>query len=140
MPLTDWYDAEQLHFAVQDGDEARVRQILERAPDLDHFDVIGCTPLHYAVEKEHFEIARLLLKCGANINAHDEKQIGETPLGRSAGTCSPEMARFLIEHGADPDIPGWMQITAKYRAQQRKDENGPEVVKILRNRKSKHGA
>lgn len=136
----DWYEREQLHFAVQNGDEAQVKRLLHFSDMLSYFDTIGCTPLHYAVEKENFKIARLLLQSGADINAHDAEHIGETPLGRVAGTCTPEMARFLVENGANPDIPGWMQLTALYRAQRRKDEDGPTVVEILSKHKAQNGA
>jgi ankyrin repeat protein len=136
----DWFEKEQLHFAAQNGDVDRMHALLAERPNLSHFDTIGCTPLHYAVEKEDFRISKLLLESGADINAHDREHIGETPLGRVADTCTPEMARFLVERGADPTIPGWMQITAMYRAEQRRDEDGPAVVKILKERKVLHGA
>ena len=136
----DWFDKEQLHFAAQNGDLDRVRALLADRPNLSHFDAIGCTPLHYAVEREDFRISKLLLEIGADFNAHDCKHIGETPLGRVADTCTPEMARFLVERGADPTIPGGMQLTATYRAEQRKDEDGPAVVTIFKERKVLHGA
>lgn len=131
----DWFEKEQLHFAAQDGDLDRMRALLADRPDLSHFDAIGCTPLHYAVEREDFRISELLLQSGADINANDTGHIGETPLGRVAATCTPEMARFLVERGADPTIPGWMQLTALYRAEQRRDKDGPEVVRILKERR-----
>jgi ankyrin repeat protein len=136
----DWFQKEQLHIAAQNGDVDRVRALLAENPSLAYFDAIGCTPLHYAVEKEDFRITSLLLESGADINAHDREHIGETPLGRVADTCTPEMARFLVERGADPTIPGWMTLTAIDRAQQRKDEDGPVVVEILKKRRVLHGA
>ena len=47
---------------------------------LDVFDDLGRTPLHYAVEGEHYRAAEWLLQQGANVNANDEASIGETPL------------------------------------------------------------
>lgn len=38
------------------------------------------TPLHNAVEGEHYKAALWLLEHGANVNAHEENKIGETPL------------------------------------------------------------
>jgi hypothetical protein len=65
------------------------------------------------------------------VNAHDEAQIGETPLGAVPPTCSYEMAKLLIDSGADPTIPGWMAITAVHRARDRKDEEGQQVFDLL---------
>ncbi|MEZ5531455.1 MAG: ankyrin repeat domain-containing protein [Steroidobacteraceae bacterium] len=128
----DWYEREQLHFAAADGDCERVRELLAGGADLGLFDDIGCTPLHYAIQNEHYAVARLLLAAGADINAHDDERIGETPLGRVAAQCTPEMAEFLLANGANPRIPGWMQITALDRAAKRSDEAGAAVYAILR--------
>jgi ankyrin repeat protein len=127
----DWFEREQLHFAAADGDIEKARGLIASGADLGHFDEIGCTPLHYAVENEHYAVAHLLLEAGANISAHNEERIGETPLGRVADKCTPEMAEFLVANGADPSIPGWMQITAVDRAARRRDEDGSAVHAIL---------
>jgi hypothetical protein len=34
------------------------------------------------------------------------------------------VAQFLLEAGADPRIPSWMQLTALHKAEERKDEEG----------------
>jgi ankyrin repeat protein len=134
----DWFEREQLHFAAADGDIERARELIAAGgANLGLFDDIGCTPLHYAIENEHYAIARLLLAAGADINAHDEEHIGETPLGRVAGECTPEMAEFLVANGADPTIRGWMQITALDRAARRKDEDGSAVHAMLLGASSK---
>jgi ankyrin repeat protein len=138
MDDDDWYEREQLHFAAMDGDLAKVQTLLQSKPNLHYFDTIGCTPLHYAVEKEHYAVARVLLAAGADINAHDAEHIGETPLGRVVRDCTPEMARFLIDNGADPTIPGWMALTALFRAARRQDDDGPEVLNILQNAQNRH--
>jgi ankyrin repeat protein len=46
--------------------------------------------------------------------------------------CSAETAKFLMEHGADPTIPGWMLLTALDRAARRHDAAGAEVLRMLR--------
>jgi hypothetical protein len=79
--------------------------------------------------------AREQLHCatgdGANVNAHDEAEIGETPPGAVAATCSYEKAELLPGAGADPTIPGWMPITALQRAKNRKSEEGRKVYELL---------
>jgi hypothetical protein len=41
------------------------------------------------------------------------------------------MAAILVEAGADPTIPGWMQSTALDRARDRKKEEGRRVYDLL---------
>ena len=47
------------------------------------------------------------------------------------GFASDEMAAILVEAGADPTIPGWMQSTALDRARDRKKEEGRRVYDLL---------
>src|SRR5918993_400701 len=96
-----------LHFAAQDGDIARVRQLLADGRSPNTFDELSKTPLHYAAEREHIDIMRVLLEAGADVNAHEEARIGNTPLRDVAGRCSLAVATLLVGSGADPRIPGW---------------------------------
>jgi ankyrin repeat protein len=122
--MDEWIDREKLHAAAGEGDLASVRDLLGRGHPVNAFDFLGKTPLHYAVLGEHFAVVDALLRAGADVNAHDERTIGDTPLGEAAGTCSLRMARLLVEAGADPTIPGWMQVRALDRAEQRRHEQG----------------
>ena len=122
------FQSEQLHRAAQNGDLPQVQKLLAAKYPVNRFDELGKTPLHYAVAGEHMAVVDALLRAGANVNARDERVAGGTPLGEYAGSCSYAMARRLIDAGADPTIPGWMQLTALDRAQGR---NGEERRKIL---------
>ena len=42
-----------------------------------------------------------------------------------------KVAELLIRVGATPIIPGWMQLTALYRAGNRKEGEGNRVYKLL---------
>ena len=129
--MSDWFEKEQLHFAAEDGDLARITELLARGYDVNAFDMLNMTPLHHAAEQENFEAVELLLRSGADVNAHDERNVGETPLGHIAARCSLRMARILVDAGADPTIPGWMQRTALDHAQERKRGDGPLVYDLL---------
>lgn len=135
MPNSDPWEVvlerEQLHFAAQEGDVARVAQLLKDGYQPNVFDDLGKTPLHYAAERSHLDVMRLLLASGADVDAHDEAAIGNTPLREVAGNCSFEVAKILIDAGADPTIPGWMQLTALHQAQARKKAEGVQVCKLL---------
>jgi ankyrin repeat protein len=122
---------EQLHRAAQHGDLARVQELVAAKYPVNRFDELGKTPLHYAVAGEHMAVVDCLLRSGADVNAHDERKIGNTPLGEHARLCSYEMAKRLIDAGADPTIPGWMMLTALDRAKDRKPDEGHRVLSLL---------
>jgi ankyrin repeat protein len=130
--LRDAFDESELHFAAQDGDVTRVRQLLADGRSPNAFDEISKTPLHYAAERGHIDIMQVLLEAGADVNAHEEARIGNTPLREVADECSLAVATFLVDSGADPTIPGWMQITALHMAEKRKDEEGQRVYALLK--------
>jgi ankyrin repeat protein len=132
--MDDWVDPEPLHSSAQAGDLARVRELVEQGVPINAFDDLGKTPLHDAAREEHDDVSLLLIRSGANVNAHDERVIGDTPLGEVAGNCTLRMARLLVDAGADPTIPGWMQLTALDRAKERKRGDGPQVDDLLRSR------
>jgi hypothetical protein len=128
----DWFEREQLHMAADAGDLDRVRELVQEGHDVNAFDdSLSFTPLHIAVKGEHTEIVRYLLSVGADVNAHEEDRIGETPLGEVAANCSFEMAELLVNAGANPVIPGWMQVTALDRARERKRDEGRRVYALL---------
>jgi ankyrin repeat protein len=129
--LKDMFEREELHFAVQQNDLDRVKELVLAGSGVNLFDDIGCTPLHYACRSEFFPIADFLVEHGADVNAHDEPSIGNTPLGDIAGSCSVAMAEWLLEHKADPSIRGWMQLNALDRAERRKREEGRKVYSLL---------
>ena len=128
----DWYVAERLHFAARDGDLARVEQLIDSGCDVNAVDYgMNYTPLHYAVTQGHLPVVAYLLAKGADVNAHDDETIGETPFGAAAASCSLDMAKLLVDAGANPIIPGWMGLTALDRAKDRKKPEGQRVHGLL---------
>ena len=129
--MSDWFEQERLHDAAQSGDIEECKRLLDEGQDPNAFDELGMTPLHYAAEGQHLEVMRLLIDSGACVNAHDERVIGNTPLGEVAGSCSFEVAKLFVAAGADPTIPGWMQLTALHKARDRKRPEGLRVRQLL---------
>lgn len=126
------FQREQLHRAAEDGNLARVEELIRRKYPVNRFDDLGKTPFHYAVAGGHLAGVDRLIRAGADVNAHDERVIGNTPLADDAGDCSFEMAERLVAAGADPTIPGWMQLNALDHAADRKDAEGEKVLRLLK--------
>ncbi|PRT54019.1 Ankyrin repeat-containing protein P1E11.10 [Wickerhamiella sorbophila] len=76
-------------------------------------DENGYTPLHAAAEWGHFDLISYLLEKGGDVNITDSD--GDTPLH---ATESVEMAKFLVEHGADPKKKNSEGLTALEKAQE----------------------
>ena len=131
MSDDEWFERERLHFAAQDGDLTLIKHLLAEGSDINAFDSLGMTALQWAAKKEHLDVAAYLIEAGADVNARDEPQIGNTALGEIAGNCSFEMARLLVDAGADPRICGWMQLNALDQAKRRKRGDGPRVYALL---------
>ena len=129
--MDDWLETERLHFAAGDGDLDQVRSLVNGDRDVNANDTLGLTPLHYAAAAEHIDVVRYLLSAGADVNAIDDATAGNTPLGHVAQTCSPAMAKLLLDAGANPLLPGTMQITPLQRADRRKKAEGRRVYELL---------
>jgi ankyrin repeat protein len=134
-----WYDEKNLHMWAQNGNLEKVRQLVEEGCDVNAFDELGNTPLHYAAEHEHFDAVSFLIDHGANVNARHELYNGNAALGSISGQCSLRMARLLLDAGADPTIPGWKQLNALDRAERRKDGEGPGVYRLLLEEAARRG-
>ena len=55
-----------------------IQLLLDYGIDVNHQDIDGCTALHFAIGEEHYEVAKILLKNGANPAIVDKR--GETAL------------------------------------------------------------
>ena len=122
---------EELHFAAQGGGVAEVTRLLNEGHSPNVFDELGKTPLHYAAALGHLDVMRLLLASGADVNAHDERVIGNTVLRDVASNCSFDVAKILVDAGADPTIPGWMMLTTLDKSEERKKPEGVRVHQLL---------
>lgn len=82
-----------LHLAVLSGNVEAVRLLLQHGADVNDKDEWCRTALHCA---SGFEVALVLLDCGANVNAQDWN--GERPFERASRKGHHEVAQLLLKH------------------------------------------
>jgi len=74
--------------------------------------IISAIGMKGEINERQDKLAIRLLNSGYNINAHDEK--GQTPLLIAALNNRPNLIKWLLEKGADPNIKA---IETKYKGQ-----------------------
>ena len=89
--------AGELQDAAARGDIVRVRALIKAAPATVSAREAGTTALHEATRAGHFEIVKLLVTSGANVNATDFSKL--TPLKLALGRRQLEIADYLRKHG-----------------------------------------
>ena len=99
-------DLTQLGKYCEKGSKFHVRRLLFSGAELEAVDSLKRTPLHKAVNSYHANIAYILLRWGANVDAQDHD--GWTPLHRAAagGTkaSSVNVMRTLLEFKASLSV------------------------------------
>lgn len=109
----------QIHSGVNRSEPDRIRSAIEQEEGaLEERNVQEETPLISAARQEKWEIVRLLVEEGADINAETE-QGGLTALRYAIMAGNYEMTTYLIENGADvsqENEHGWtpLHTAARY--------------------------
>ncbi|XP_068621939.1 putative ankyrin repeat protein RF_0381 [Battus philenor] len=99
-----------LHYAIWQRHLEATRLLLVRGCDVNARDDCGYSALHLAAEHGYTELVRLLLQSGAAVDyrADSGEQFPRTtlcdePLRLAIRNKHYEVARLLLEHGADPN-------------------------------------
>jgi len=131
---------EQIVSAVVDGDIEAVRELLKngvsantRDKDFDEIDK-GAPIIFFAAAREmpeHFEIVKLLVENGAEINFYHDTAY--TPLMTAIENNNVETVNFLLASGADLEM--WFPITGSPLSRATK-LNHTEIMAVLKS----HGA
>ena len=85
--------------AVQQGDVAVVRALLERGAAVDAPEIDGTTALHWAVHRDDGDVAALLIGAGADATAAN--RYGVAPIALASLNGSAPMLARLLAAGAD---------------------------------------
>jgi Ankyrin repeats (many copies)/Ankyrin repeat len=113
--------------AAKEGDVAKVRELLEKDPELVTRRDRGSTALHSAVVYHHLEVVKVLLASGADVNAQDNGRM--TPLHYAAVDGLTEIAEFLIENWANVNARQRNGLTPLHMAIMEKHKETAEVIK-----------
>jgi ankyrin repeat protein len=120
------YPGTILHYACQLGCKEVIKELLKdplMVGSINDFDDVSYTPLMHAVRHGDVSLVDLLVAAGADVNIRDESHIGNTVLRESIETAHPDMVKKLLDLGANPNIEGWMQLTAIDKAIERYEKN-----------------
>lgn len=91
-----------LMYAAREGKREIVERLLEAGANAAHQDVRGWSPLLFAVRSGDPDIVRMMIEAGAWADAPTELP-SSRPIHFLTGERSVEIARILLEGGADPD-------------------------------------
>lgn len=119
-------DESALMMAALRGNLEVARLLIERDADVNK---TGWTPLHYAASstaETATSMVALLLEHHAYIDAASPN--GTTPLMMAVRYGSPDVARRLVEEGADPTIRNQLGLTAADFARQ---ADRPDMVELV---------
>ncbi|HJN45749.1 MAG: ankyrin repeat domain-containing protein [Vicinamibacterales bacterium] len=89
--------------AVERGDAAIVRSLLEQQVDVNAAQGDGATALHWAVYLNDAETTAALIRAGAIVNAANN--YGVTPLGLASRNGNATIIQQLVTAGVDPNDP-----------------------------------
>ena len=91
---------EEILAAVKSDNTQEVTRLLAAGADVNARGLDGAMPLHTAAIENRKEVAELLIRAGANVNAKDTRN-GWTPLHVAAVKAEMPLVELLIANGAD---------------------------------------
>ena len=120
--------------AAATGQVDQLRALLEKDPSLvNTYSPDGFTPLGFAAFFGQAETLNALLAAGAAVNAASREAMKMSPLGSALAVQRNDLARTLIEHGADVNAKAANDLTPLHTAAAR---GNLESAKLL----LEHGA
>ncbi len=93
---------DELFWRIGNEDSQKLLEDIEKIDNIDFADDNGRTYLHVACSAHNLEVAKLLLKKGANPNVRDKN--GRLPIMSAIGRINdknPELLKVFLEYGLD---------------------------------------
>jgi uncharacterized protein len=117
-----------LHEAAVMGKLERVQEILQAHPErLEEFSSDGFSVLGFAAYFGHVDLVKWLLEQGAEVNRKSQNAMMVAPLHSAVSTQHVEIARLLLAHGADANLPQEQSIRPIHQSA----HNGDVVITRL---------
>jgi ankyrin repeat protein len=121
--------SQDLMEAVRQGDSVKVKEFIKNNQDLVLMrDSSGYTPLHWASIKGNYNIARLLIRNKADINARDKNNC--TALFYAASRDYEDIVNLLLEKNADINAGGSIEERVS-KADVKFKSQGLQVANII---------
>jgi ankyrin repeat protein len=121
------YGATAMSIAAETGNAEVIRLLLAAGADPESPNAEGQTALMAVARTGNIEAARALLKARANVNAV-EQWGGQSALMWAAARHQPEMVRFLLKNGADPNmrsrVTNWPRKVTSEPREKKMDRGG----------------
>ncbi|CAN8302045.1 unnamed protein product [Cochlearia groenlandica] len=93
---------DEVHAFAREGEVEKLLKCIENGIPVNARGYEGRTPLHWAIDRGHFDVAKALVDKNADVNAKDNE--GQTSL-HYAVVCEREaLAEFLVKQKADTTI------------------------------------
>ena len=118
-----------LIIAVNKGETAEVRRLIEAGADVNAANNAGVTPLMNAGGMGNKEAVELLIQKGANVNHRTSGNY--TPLMQAALVGQLEIVKILLDAGADPNVKDTGGRTALTYAE---DRERKDIVDLLKSK------
>jgi len=91
--LLDW---------AKEGLVQKVKQLAEFGHDVNQWDDMGMTALHWATDRGNLTVVECLVQLGADLNFKDSD--GQTALHYAASCGHADVLKLLLKTGADPKV------------------------------------
>jgi len=115
--------------AAATGDYDRVYDILKYTPELvNEYSADGFTPLGLASYFGHYDVVKMLLAKGAEVNIYSKNVMQVAPIHSAVTADNLEIAKLLLENKADPNLIQSKGVTPLHEAAQ---NGSPEMVELL---------
>src|SRR6185437_4011192 len=111
------------------GDYDRVYDILKYTPELvNEYSTDGFTPLGLASYFGHYDVVKMLIAKGAEVNIYSKNAMQVAPIHSAVSADNLEIARLLLENKADPNLIQSKGVTPLHGATQK---GNTQMVELL---------